>query len=390
MKIILFSHPVFLKSQSMPRFANMIQQGMLARDHSVDVWSPVPFFFRLPLGQRLKKWLGYLDQFIVFPLQVRMRLKKISGDTLFVFSDQALGPWVPLVSKRPHAIHVHDFMALRSSLGEFVQNPTGWAGRQYQAIIRRGFGHGQAFISVSEKTRTDLHRFLPGNPRMSAMLYNGLNYPFRRMSQAEYLPFLTVAGLNVPASGFLLHVGGNQWYKNRTGVIEIYEAYIQKKSNPLPLWMIGPAPTNAMKAIVQRIGAKGDVRFLSGLADDQVCFAYSAARLMIFPSLAEGFGWPIAEAMACGCPVLTTGEAPMTEVGGEAAYYIPRRPNTEPADWATHAGEQVVNILALPSAEQQDRQEQGFRQAAKFDTQRTMNAYEKIYQQIVEMDGVTN
>ena len=390
MHIVQFVHPDFLNSQSMPRFARMITQGMHARGHSADEWTATPFFYKLPAPARFKKWLGYIDRFIVFPLQVRWRLRQLPAETLFVFSDQALGPWVPLVAKRPHVIHVHDFMALRSSLGEFVQNPTGWSGRQYQAMIRRGFGHGQGFVSVSKKTRTDLHRFLPSEPPLTEVVYNGLNFPFRRMSRTEYMPVLSEAGLSVPASGFLLHVGGNQWYKNRLGVLEIYEAYIQREQNPLPLWMVGAPPTVSMKTIAQRVINKGEVRFLAGLSDDQVCAAYSAARLLIFPSLAEGFGWPIAEAMACGCPVLTTDEAPMTEVGGDTAFYIPIRPNTEPDDWATQSGKRVMDILALASVEQQHRLEQGFRQATKFDTQHTMNAYEKIYQQVVKTDGITH
>jgi glycosyltransferase involved in cell wall biosynthesis len=250
-------------------------------------------------------------------------------------------------------------------------------------MIRRGFGHGQAFISVSENTRVDLHRFLPSSPFVSEVVYNGLNFPFRCMGQAEYLPVLAAAGLAVPAVGFLLHVGGNQWYKNRLGVLEIYAAYVQQAQNPLPLWMVGAPPTEAMKAIVQSVMGKGQVHFFSGLSDEQVCATYSAARLMIFPSLAEGFGWPIAEAMACGCPVLTTGEAPMTEVGGEAAFYLPRRPDSEAVDWAIQAGKQVAEILVLPSDKQQQRQDQGFKQVAQFDTQRTMSAYEKIYEKII-------
>jgi glycosyltransferase involved in cell wall biosynthesis len=383
MQIFQFTHPDFLTSQSMPRFARMITDGMRARDHHVVEWTAKPLFYDLPFPARFKKWLGYIDQFIVFPMQVRRRLRQLAPDTLFVFSDQALGPWVPLVANRPHVIHVHDFMALRSSLGEFAQNPTGWLGRQYQAMIRRGFGHGQAFISVSEKTRADLHHFLPHKPRVSEVVYNGLNYPFRCMGRSEYLPALAAGGLNVPESGFLLHVGGNQWYKNRVGVLEIYAAYVQQAQNPLPLWMVGAPPTEAMRAIAQSVKGKGDVLFLSGLTDEQVCAAYSAARLMIFPSLAEGFGWPIAEAMACGCPVLTTGEAPMTEVGGNAAYYLARRPDGKAADWAIQSGKQVAGILALPLDEQQQRQAQGFKQVAQFDAQITMNAYEKIYQQIL-------
>jgi len=118
MHIVQFVHPNFLNSESMPRFARMISQGMHARDHLAEEWTAKPFFYKLPFPAKLKKWLGYIDQFIVFPMQVRWRLRQLPPDTLFVFSDQALGPWVPLVANRPHVIHVHDFMALPADCGE--------------------------------------------------------------------------------------------------------------------------------------------------------------------------------------------------------------------------------------------------------------------------------
>ena len=381
MHIVQFVHPDFLNSKSMPRFAQMIAEGMRARGHLVDIWTARPLAYSVPAPARLKKWLGYIDQFILFPLLVRWRLRQLQADTLFVFGDQALGPWVPLVACRPHVIHVHDFMALRSALGEFVQNPTGWAGRQYQALIRRGFSRGSCFVSVSDNTRHQLLRFLPQQPDVSEVIYNGLNYPFRPMSATESLAELLPAGLAPPPEGFLLHVGGNEWYKNRQGVLEIYQAYAQQAENPLPLWMVGTEPSIDLKALAQRVTPKGKVRFLSGLSNKQVCAAYSAARLMVFPSLAEGFGWPIAEAMACGCLVLTTGEAPMTEVGGDAAFYIPSRPARDPATWAEQASDRVLEILQLTLDETSSRRQLGYRQVAKFDAEQTLNAYEQIYRQ---------
>ncbi|CDS52606.1 Glycosyltransferase [Polaromonas sp. CG9_12] len=381
MHIVQFVHPDFLNSQSMPRFAKMIAEGMRARGHQVDIWAARPLAYGVPAPTRLKKWLGYIDQFIFFPLWVRWRLRRLEANTLFVFGDQALGPWVPLVACRPHVIHVHDFMALRSALGEFSQNPTGWAGRQYQALIRRGFSRGRHFVSVSDNTRHQLQRFLPRQPDVSEVIYNGLNYPFRRMNAGESLAELLPAGLVPPSEGFLLHVGGNEWYKNRQGVLEIYQAYARQAENPLPLWLVGTEPTMALKALARQTAAKGKVRFISGLSNKQVCAAYSAARLMVFPSLAEGFGWPIAEAMACGCLVLTTGEAPMTEVGGDAAFYIPSRPQRNPGAWAEQSGARVLEILQTSPDETGSRRQRGYRQVAKFDAEQTLNAYERIYRQ---------
>ena len=381
MNIVQFVHPDFLSSQSMPRFAKMIADGMRVRGHKVDIWTAKPLAYNIPVPTRFKKWLGYIDQFIFFPLQVHLRLHRLQSNTLFIFCDQALGPWVPLVAHRPHVIHVHDFMALRSALGEFGQNPTSWTGKTYQWLIRRGFNRGKIFLSVSENTRQQLQRFLQRKPAVSEVIYNGLNYPFRFMSPTESMAELQPAGLVPPPEGFLLHVGGNEWYKNRQGLLEIYDAYAQQTENPLPLWMVGSEPSIALKEQALRVTPKGKVRFISGLSNQQVCAAYSTARLMVFPSHAEGFGWPIAEAMASGCLVLTTGEAPMTEVGGDAAFYISPKPMGNSEEWAALAGATISKILQLTPDEVRRRRELGFLQIAQFDAEQTLNAYEHAYQQ---------
>ena len=180
----------------------MIRQGMRARGHAAEVWTPAAVFRGIPGSGGVKKWLGYVDQFAVFPCQVRHRLKNTPGEALFVVADQALGPWVPLVADRPHVIHVHDFMALRSALGEFPQHSTGWTGRQYQALIRWGFGRGKHFISVSESTRADLHRFLPGSPCLSEVVPNGLNFPYRPISRRECADAFATSRVTFPRRAF--------------------------------------------------------------------------------------------------------------------------------------------------------------------------------------------
>jgi glycosyltransferase involved in cell wall biosynthesis len=381
MKIVLFTHPNFLNSASMPRFALMITKGMQSRGHIVEVWSPSPIMFLLPIWTKKRKWLGYIDQFIIFPILVRLRMLSEPNTTLFVFADQALGPWVPLVERRPHVVHTHDFMALRSALGEIPQNPTGWTGRQYQAMIRRGFSKAKCFISVSENTKRELARFLEGRRNRSEVVFNGLNFPFFPMAAEEAAAALQEAGLDMQTSRFLLHVGGNQWYKNRVGVLEIYAAYAQSVQSPLPLLMIGDAPSEKMRALAVKGG--GIVKFASGLPNETVRAAYSLAELLIFPSLAEGFGWPVAEAMACGCPVLTTDEAPMTEVGGAVAHYLPKRPIGNCDEWAKDGATKVTEILNLAPAVASARVSAGLEHVKQFDTDTALDRYEAIYQQVL-------
>ncbi|MFT7404841.1 hypothetical protein [Zhongshania sp.] len=114
MNIVLSTHPDFLNSTSMPLFVKMIFDGMAELGHQVVTWSPKPILYRLPVPRVLKRWLGYIDQYITFPFQISWRLRKVHTSTMFVFSDQAVAPWVPLVKDRRYAIHCHGF---RVSIG---------------------------------------------------------------------------------------------------------------------------------------------------------------------------------------------------------------------------------------------------------------------------------
>jgi glycosyltransferase involved in cell wall biosynthesis len=385
MNIVLFTHPEFLNSTSMPLFAKMIFDGMAERGHQIVTWSPKPFFYRLPAPRALKKWFGYIDQYVVFPFQVRWRLHKVYTPTMFVFSDQGLGPWVPLVKNKLHVIHCHDFMALGSALGEYPQNRVSFTGRLYQSFIRHGFSQGKYFLSVSKKTCSDLHRYLSIQPNLSAYVYNGLSSAFFPMEKSEARHLFAREGWHPPQQGFLLHVGGNQWYKNRLGVVRIYHEYCKlARSPPLPLCLIGAEPTHDLRTLAAETPDSGEVVFLSGVSTEVVQAGYCLARLFIFPSLSEGFGWPIAEALVCGCPVVTTGEAPMTEVGGDACAYLPVMPSgNDRQEWAFECAQAVRELLDLPEAEKVVVQEKGFKQALLFDRRLVLDKYEEFYQKVL-------
>jgi glycosyltransferase involved in cell wall biosynthesis len=373
--------------QSIPRFVRMLAEGMSERGHRVEVWTPKAFFFKLPFFTRLgRRWLGYIDQYFLFPLHVKSRLKGCPADTLFVFTDHALGPWVPLVSHRPHVIHCHDFLAQISALGEFQENKTSWTGQHYQAYIRDGYSQGKNFVSVSEKTRKDLFRFLKGRrPFISEVVYNGMNQTFTSIEipQARSL-FGTAIGLNL-TSGYILHVGGNQWYKNRLGVLEIYNAWRKQTNLNLPLVLIGEMPNENLLTARRSSKYKSDIFFISNVEDELVRMAYTGASVFVFPSIAEGFGWPIAEAMASGCPVITTNEAPMTEVAGKAAFLIPRRPTleVEVREWAANASKKIEQILGFSKETRKVVIEAGITNAKRFDTITALDKIEKIYRKVV-------
>ena len=377
----------------MPRFARMLAEGMKDRGHSVEILAPQAKVSRLPAPRALRKWLHYADQYITFPSAVRKSLPNYPSDTLFVFTDHALGPWVPLVADRPHVVHCHDFLAQWSALGAIPENPTGWSGRQYQKYIRQGYSQAKHFISVSRKTQQDLAHFLPSAPRSSETVYNALNQKFSPVDLKQARASLTKqTGIELNA-GYLLHIGGNQWYKNRAGVIEIYNAWRKNTDGTLPLLLIGETPTPALEQMREQSAYKKDIHFLTNIPDEFVQLAYAGASVFIFPSLAEGFGWPIAEAMASGCLVLTTNEAPMTEVAGDAGFLASRRPGAEEkvAAWADETAQVLQQILSLSPSDRSRAVEAGILNAKRFESKKLLDQIEKIYLTCTkETAGISN
>jgi glycosyltransferase involved in cell wall biosynthesis len=389
MKFVFFCHPPFMQSESMPRFARMIGSAMQSRGYEVAYWAPSDRMYRLFRASGLAKWAGYVDQYVIFPLEVKVRMLRRSRDTLYVFCDQALGPWVPLVKHRPHVVHAHDLLALRSALGLIPQNPTSKTGQIYQRYIRRGFQQARHFISVSKRTHDDLIEYGHVQAVSSHVVHNGLNYPYKPVSVQQAHKVLGSAGLPVSDAGMVLHVGGSAWYKNTAGVIEIYAQYAARHARPLPLWMISPnrGSADVLRALA-KVPAQGCVVFFQGIDNAVLESAYSVARAFLFPSLAEGFGWPIVEAHACGCPVITTDDAPMNEVAGPSAFYLPLlQPHADRDRWAAQGAEVLDAVLALPEEVQQAHRQPRVEWAARFTTQRAIEGYFSVYQSVLAREA---
>ncbi|WP_019449817.1 glycosyltransferase [Cupriavidus sp. BIS7] len=385
MRIVVLGHPQYFGSHSMNRFAAMVAQGMADRGHEVFLWSPEPMLQRLAIGRASRKWLGYLDQYLLFPLLVRWRLRGDRAGTLVVLADHALAMWLHFLRGYPHAIHSHDFTPLRALAGELPQMELSRAAtRVYQRMIRASLGLGRYFIAVSHQTARDLGRFHGGSPFQCSVVYNGLNYPYCPLDAATAVERLRSAGHTAIGTGALLHVGGNDWYKNRRGVLAMYIAYcrMSHQDQPIrPLWMIGAPPTDALRALgAQAEAAGGQVHWLSGLDTGCVHAAYALASVLLFPSQAEGFGWPIIEAMACGTPVLTVDRDPMREVAGGVAQLVPPMDDADVEGWAARCAPTLAAMLEWSAEERAQVVQQSLQHAARFSAEQALDQYERLYQ----------
>jgi glycosyltransferase involved in cell wall biosynthesis len=389
LNVVVFSHPKFLGSQSMPRYTNFLYDNLVKKNLIVKLWSPKSFFhFLHKYNKKVGKYLSYIDQYVIFPFEVKMKLIFQNKETLYVFADQALGPWVNLVKNKKHVIHCHDFIALKSSFNLIPENNISWSGKLYQKYIQNGFSNGKYFISISNNTKKELELFHKGSINLSEVCYNGLNkilIPIDSLFSRTVISKLINVNLN---NGYILHVGGNQFYKNRIGCIKIYNAWRKQSKYEYPLLLVGEHPSIDLLSEFNKSNFKEDIYFLTSLQDEYINYCYSGATCLLFPSLEEGFGWPIAEAMASGCLVITTNQAPMTEVAGQSnCFLIDRMPfNNKMHDiWASRSARAIDNITDLNYNDLQICINSGLENSKRFNPTITFNEIFSIYNKIVEI-----
>ncbi|MDP2608080.1 MULTISPECIES: glycosyltransferase family 1 protein [unclassified Oceanobacter] len=319
MKILIVANYALSHQESMQRFAKMLEDGLLTEGHEVQVIRPEAILCKGSQAEHgLNKWLGYIDRFILFRWQLKQAARWADVVHICDHSNAMYAKWV----NRPSLVTCHDLMAIQSALGLIKINKTGFTGRIFQQWIASGLQVCSHVACVSKNTQDELIKTLEVPVEKTSIAYNALNYPYSPMlqDQAWALIHKRLPDLKPP---YFFHLGGNQWYKNRKGVVEIYYKLIQHPEySDHRLVLAGKPWPDDLKDKISTLAIKNQVVEINDLTNEEIRAFYSVAEALIFPSLQEGFGWPIAEAQACGCKVITTGRAPMTEVGGDAAIYI--------------------------------------------------------------------
>lgn len=350
----------------MARYAEVLHSQLLKRGHAVEIMRPAPVATRLVKhGSRMFHWLAYIDKFVLFPPILWIRARR--ADIVHV-CDHSNSFYLRWAGKTPSLITAHDALAIRSALGQFPQNPTRASGVALQRWILRGLRHADKIVCVSKKTRTDFGALLPNGPAMT-VIPNPLSGDFYPAPAADVAQMRAAWGL-AAGEEYLLHVGKDNWYKNRPGVLRIMaELRKHPRFRKVKLVMAGaplPAPLQQAAQDLQ------EVVECVGPSDDQLRALYTGALALLFPSIEEGFGWPILEAQACGCPVITSARPPMSEVAGAAAILI----DPEDAVGAAHT-------VAARIAERDAIQSGGLENVRTYSLDNAMSGYCKVYRELV-------
>ncbi len=171
-------------------------------------------------------------------------------------------------------------------------------------------------IAISQQTKNDLVDFICLNPGKIEVIYQAINPIYFEEVKAGELQE-TQARLKLP-SRFMLSVGTIEARKNLRSILQA----MKLADDGLPLVVVGKSTPylNSLQAKIQPL--KDKLIFLHQVTDRELSHLYQLADLMLYPSVFEGFGLPVAEAQASGCPVITSKAGALPETGGDGAHYV--------------------------------------------------------------------
>jgi glycosyltransferase involved in cell wall biosynthesis len=307
------------------------------------------------------------------PVPSTGRWRKLGANVGFwrrVFSRESFDVFealhLPLVRPRGGAalLTVHDVRGL--------QPDSGVAHRaMFSIALRRALERADHVVTVSAAMRDEILAFYPGTP--VSVVYNGLEArSFGSVSRGDCEGVLRKYGL---PDDFVLAVGHLESRKNYARLIEVI-ALLRQRGLDVPLVIVGNDSGEGMSLVRQIVALKlqSRVRLLSGLSDLEVRCIYAACRLLAFPSVYEGFGIPILEAMAAARPMVLSDLPVFREItDGRAIYFAP-----EEVEAIANAVE-----LGLNSSEDRERMVQyGVERVADFSFSRLAGGMADVYAKV--------
>ena len=373
-RIALISNYQPDRSYSMLGYARMLEEGLRARGVCAEAIYPPMVFGRLPVGRgEAAKWIRYIDKYLIAPMWLRWKTRRAE---MIHVCDHSNSMYLGCAGGRPSLITCHDLIAINSTQGKYPGMSVRSSGRVLQRWIARNLARARYVICDSYQTQSDFHACFPDSAATTRVIYVALNRTFNTASAESIGAALAASG--APAgTHYLLHVGNNGWYKNRLGAMQIFSALIQfPEFSAMKLILAGPSWTSDMRAFCRTARLEDRILEANDVTDETLNALYCGADALLFPSLIEGFGWPVLEAQACGCPVITTNRAPMTEVAGDAAIFI------DPAQPAAAA-----EAIRKQWQRRRELRELGFRNLERFSLDQMLDSYCAAYEEVARMES---
>lgn len=225
--------------------------------------------------------------------------------------------FVPYSLRCKSVVTIHDLMVLRHP--EFLKPE--WVvsiRKEISASVRRS----DAVIAVSSFTKKEIMELLNIPEERIRVIHNGVSPIFRPIREREKIEEVKAKfGVEGP---YLLFVGNIEPKKNIETLIYAYRELRNSTSFKYPLLIAGKKSWHfpAIWKLIQQHRMEKDIIFTDVINDDELACLYNGAELFVFPSLFEGFGIPVIEAMACGVTVVTSNRASIPEIADDAALLV--------------------------------------------------------------------
>lgn len=335
----------------------------LGSDDEITVISNTPISTTMPLprGVRTAVSGGGLPRALWMQVQAPRLLRRLRADVVHFTNGM-----VPVVSAVPTVVTIHD-MSL-TLYPEFHPLRRVLLNRPFVNLAAR---RADAIITVSESARRDIVRLYGIDASRVHVVHEAAAPAFRVIRDPFELQ--RVRQRHGLAERFILYVGTIEPRKNLPTLIDAFAR--RRAAGDLPHQLVCAGPygwlSDDIEAQIDRLNIRDAVRFTGYVPFDELPAIYNLAEMFVFPSVYEGFGLPVVEAMACGTPVVTGSVAALNEVAGDAAERV------EVLD-AAALGDTLV-ALALNRERREDLARLGLSRAAEFSWQRaaadTLNVY---------------
>ena len=275
----------------------------------------------------------------------------------------------------PRVVTCHNLIPLRYP-DHYADWQEGW-GRAWRWLDEQRYHGADHVIAISQATADDLVRELGVPARKISVVPNGIDLS-KWKPRSSVLDAGVRARFRVEARPYLIHVGDADWRKNADGMLAgLASARARAREEDLCLLWAGHLHDNRRREVLECArahGVEGALILTGYVSDDELHALYRGALATLLVSHAEGFGYPVLEAMALGCPVITSNCSSLPEVAGDAALLV------DPRDSAAIAA--AISALAESPAGRQGLIAKGKVRATEFTVERqaqnTLDVYAKV------------
>ncbi len=285
--------------------------------NTYQVFSDAPLSYSLPASQRFQttvasQWMKRGFSFLGFPKAIA----KTRCDLAFLPREV-----IPPRLSVPIIITVFDLFFLK--LPYELRSEVAWDTKLHFMLAKKTIKRASKILAISEDTKKDVVELCGVDPGSVVVVPLGCAPSFFvKAPQREADRVFQRLGVTRP---YFINTSSVWWgRKNLLRLIQAFSNFKKKFRIPYQLVITGkPGPSEAaMKSLIDQEGLSKDVLLLNYLLREDLAVLLQHAQAFIFPSLHEGFGLPVIEAMAAGCPVVTSRTSALVEIGGDAALFV--------------------------------------------------------------------